>query len=141
MLQLWWDKFNLFQNLWFSMTVFEYSESEYCSKSKVGFWIFYHSKATKVIVASQYLPLNWEELGYKFLSHELQKIKEILQSWSHVFARCFPNLGEFSNYKGPLTKRNKESSRISKSSNYRGIPVRIIQVFLSENFEGKAEFC
>ena len=45
-----------------------------------------------------------------------------------------PTLGEFSNYTGPLSKRTKKSSRITKSLNYRGISV------ILGNFEGTVEF-
>ena len=53
----------------------------------------------------------------------------------------FPTLGEFLNYTGPLPKRTKERSRITKSSNYSGIFVRIIELSLLENSEGHVQFC
>ena len=63
-----------------SATVFEYSESEYCFNSKVGLWIFIVQSAPKATRASLYLPLNGAKPCYKFLSNELQKIKEMQQS-------------------------------------------------------------
>ena len=62
-----------------SATVFEYSESESCTNSKVVLLIFTTQRLPQVTTACLYLLLNGAKLCYTFLSHELRKIKEMQQ--------------------------------------------------------------
>ena len=65
-----------------------------------------------------------------FLSHDLRKSKKCNKVSFMSLLAVSPKLGEFSNYTGPLFKRTKKNSLITKTLvNYRGICVRALRKF------------
>lgn len=111
-------------------TVFEYSESKYCFNSKVDLWTFIIQSLPKVTRVSLYLPLNGAKQNViRFWVTSYKKSKKCNKVSLMSLLALSPTLGEFSSYTGPLFKRTKTSSRITKSLNYRGTFVWVFSKF------------